>query len=97
MLKATGPIEKRKGYNCRRLLAARIGLSGTAALAAFSWAFRRYIRCILAVSSNVYETHYELIIRSAARNLALRARGFANTSAAVGTSGLGVSRRKRAL
>ena len=42
-------------------------------------------------------THYELTTISAARNLALRARGLSKTSCFVGVSGFGVSMRKLAL
>ena len=42
-------------------------------------------------------THYEPIIASAARSLALRARGLATTSELEGVTGLGVKIRSRAL
>jgi len=42
-------------------------------------------------------THYELTTISAARNLALRARGLSKTSCFAGVSGFGVSMRRLAL
>ena len=52
-------------------------------------------QCHAAVSRHV--THYEPTTISAARNLALRARGLSKTSCFVGVSGFGVSMRKLAL
>ena len=47
--------------------------------------------------SPLHLTHYEPTIISAARNLALRARGFRSISCGVGVSGFGVRIRSRAL
>ncbi len=52
-------------------------------------------RCLASVSRWV--THYEPTTSSAARNLALRARGLTRTSCFVGVTGFGVSKRKLAL
>jgi len=52
-------------------------------------------RCHAVVFRHV--THYEPKTISAARNLALRARGLSKTSCFVGVTGFGVSMRKLAL
>jgi hypothetical protein len=57
--------------------------------------FTPVVPALATISRRV--THYEPTTISAARNLALRARGLTRTSSFAGVTGFGVSKRKRAL
>jgi len=109
--RVTGPREKKNECDGRRRLAARMGRDGASCSVMFR-SFRLYIRCIPSMmqetkpcmyvqwhltTTRFHVTHYELTSTSAARSLALRARGLLSISCMLGFSGLGVSIRNLAL